>query len=88
MMRALAFGSIFGVALGALAGMPWYALILGAASLTLISTFEQRRYSLRSASPVLLGVLPQVSIASVGNAMVAATAAYALGAMVRFAVFG
>jgi hypothetical protein len=88
MARALAFGSILGVALGALAGMPWYALILGAISLTLVSIFEQRRYGLRTASPVLLGVLPQASIASFGNAMVAAAAAYALGALVRFAVFG
>jgi hypothetical protein len=88
MTRALAFGSIFGVALGALAGMPWYMLIFGAVSLTLISNFEQRRYGLRSTSPALLGVLPQASIVSLGNALVATTAAYALGMLIRLAVFG
>jgi hypothetical protein len=88
MTRALAFGSIFGVALAALIGMPWYALILGALSLTFVSAFEQRRYNLREGSPVLLGLVPQTTLMSFGNAMVAATAAYALGALVRFAAFG
>jgi hypothetical protein len=89
MTRALGFMSILGVALGALAGMAWYAIIpLGAVSLTFISALEQRRYGLRSSSPALLGILPQTSVASFGNATVAALAAYALGALVRFATFG
>jgi hypothetical protein len=66
--------------------MPWYILILGAISLTSISTVEQRRHGVRPTSPALLGVIPQPSIASFSNATIASTAAFVLGALVRLVV--
>jgi hypothetical protein len=87
-MRALAFTSILAVAIAALAGLSWYVLLPGAASLSLISAFEQRRYRPRLAALSMTQQLPSAAMASLGNSLIAAAAAYALGAIVRFAVFG
>jgi hypothetical protein len=87
-MRALAFISIFAVAIAALAGLSWYVLLLGAAALSLISAYEQRRYRPRLAALDTTQHLPSAAMASLGNSLTAAAAAYALGAIVRFAAFG
>jgi hypothetical protein len=87
-MRALAFTSILAVAIAALAGLSWYVLLAGATSLSLISAFEQRRYRPRLAALGMAQQLPSAAMATLGNSLIAAAAAYALGTIVRFAMFG
>ena len=68
--------------LGAFNG-PWYLLLVGAAVLAAIAIHSQRQYRPRFADTGMVAVFDTAAHASVGHALVASLAAYALGVAAR-----
>ena len=81
----IAYCSILAVAVAAFFGAPIWAMIPGAAILTAISLREQRQLSARFAAINASHVLDMANWQSVGDAVLASSAAWALGAGMRLA---
>lgn len=81
----LGFIAILGTALAAFAGAPVWASLIGAAVLAVISIGEQRKLAERFAKVGHLHVLHMAAWQSVGQALLAAGAAHAVGLISRIA---
>jgi hypothetical protein len=83
MTNTIAYCSLLAVGIAAYFGLPWYVSILGAAILTAIAMLEQREYHPKLAAIGMADLLQTTWLASIGNGMLAAGAAYAVGLVVR-----
>jgi len=82
----IAYCSILLTAFLALAGLQVYWLLLGASVLFAISVVEQRKLSGRFAAIGASYMLTMSAWQSAGEAFLASSAAYGLGAVVRYLV--
>jgi len=81
--QMVAYCTILAVAvLGAFNGR-WYFLLLGAAVLTFVAVRDQRQFQPRFAALGMAGLLETAAYASAARALLAAIAAYGLGAVAR-----
>lgn len=87
MTGATAYCTLLGIGLGAYFGLNWSILLLGTAVLATMSIVEQQQYRPRLAALGRADFLQTTAMASVGNALLASAAAYAVGFGVRL-VFG
>jgi hypothetical protein len=87
MSGLIAYATVVGVAVAAYLGINWSALLIGAAVLTLISMLEQRRFRPRLAEIGMVEMLYTAGMGNLGNSILAALAAYFLGAGTRI-LFG
>ena len=87
MTASTAFLVIFTTAIFGLLGAQWVILIPSAGALTLISMFEHRQYQLRFAAIGMADIFKTFAISNAGVSLVAAVAAYGLGAAVRLLAF-
>ena len=87
MAGLIAYCTICGVAVAAYCGLSWVSFLIGGAVLTLISVLEQASYRPRLAAIGMTEILQITASASLGQSLLAALAAYALGMVARI-MFG
>ena len=80
----IAYLAILATSLAAFAGAPMWAVLPGALVLLSISLLEQRKLSARFAAIGASYMLTMAAWQSAGEALMAAGAAYGLGAVLRF----
>jgi hypothetical protein len=83
MTNAIAYWAMFAVGLAGYFGMPWFVVLFGAAILTLIAVMEQLRYRPQLAAIGRTDLLHTTAMASASNGLLASTAAYGVGLVVR-----
>ena len=82
-----AFITILATAIAGLFGVSWVALILGAAALSTVSLVEHHHYRARFSAAGLSDVYQSFALSNIGTSLLASTAAYAMGVIVRFVAF-
>jgi predicted PhzF superfamily epimerase YddE/YHI9 len=79
----VAYWTILAVAVLGTVNGPWYFLLLGAAVLTYTAVRDQRQFQPRFAALGMTGLLEAAAYGSAARALLAAIAAYGLGAVAR-----
>jgi hypothetical protein len=82
----IAYLSILATSVAAFAGAPMWAVLPGAIVLLSLSLIEQRKLSSRFAAIGASYMLTMAAWQSAGEALIAAGAAYGLGAVTRFLI--
>ena len=83
MCSVIAYLTILGTAVGGLFGAPWFALIVGAVALFIVTLVEHHHFRVRFSAVGMSDVYQSFALSNVGTSLIAATAAYLLGSVVR-----